>query len=411
MAVFCYQAIDNKGRNVKGVMSAQSEPDLEEKIKASGMWLLEATMEAPPTASAKAVARKESWTAFGKVPRRELIEFCTLMSFQCRVGIPLLQSLEQAGQDCQYPRFKRVIGGMQQHIESGLLFYESLEKFPGTFSAHFVSIVRAGELSSKLPEAFTDLKEYLEWVEQVLADVRQASLYPAITLAVVSGFGLFLFTFIIPKFVILLEGLKVPIPLLTRIIFGVSDFAKATWWVWVLVLIFLMIGIPIGRRMSKRFAYAVDYVKIHLPIFGELNLMLAMSRFAHNLSILYSSGISIIQALTLCQGLIDCVPVEQAVSSVETDVKAGNTVSEAMRKHKIFPPILLRMVTMGEGTGSLDKSLQNVSDYYNEIIPRRIKKVFSFLEPAMTLMLIFMVGAIALSIYLPLISVMSAIGK
>jgi type IV pilus assembly protein PilC len=96
---------------------------------------------------------------------------------------------------------------------------------------------------------------------------------------------------------------------------------------------------------------------------------------------------------------------------VETDVKAGHTISEAMRKHKIFPPILLRMVTMGEGTGTLDKSLQNVSDYYNEIIPRRIKKVFTFLEPAMTLMLIFMVGAIALSIYLPLLTLMSSIGK
>jgi type IV pilus assembly protein PilC len=345
------------------------------------------------------------------VPRRELIEFCTLMSFQCRVGIPLLQALDLAGQDCQTPRFKRVIGGMQMHIEAGLLFYEALEKYPGTFSPHFVSIVRAGELSSKLPEAFTDLKEYLEWVEQVLADVRQASLYPAITLVVVSAFGLFLFTFIIPKFVVLLEGLKVPIPMLTRIIFGVSDFAKATWWVWVLGLIFLMVGIPIGRRMSKGFAYAMDYIKIHLPIFGELNLMLALSRFSHNLSILYSSGIPIIQALTLCQGLIDCVPVERAVNTVETDVKAGHTISEAMRKHKIFPPILLRMVTMGEGTGTLDKSLQNVSDYYNEIIPRRIKKVFTFLEPAMTLMLIFMVGAIALSIYLPLLTLMSSIGK
>ncbi|PYI83716.1 MAG: hypothetical protein DME26_14550 [Verrucomicrobia bacterium] len=166
-----------------------------------------------------------------------------------------------------------------------------------------------------------------------------------------------------------------------------------------------------GKRLSRRFAYYADYVKISLPLFGELNLMLAISRLAHNLSILYSSGIAILESLNLCKGLIECVVVENAVIQMETDIKSGSTVSEAMRKHKIFPPILLRMVTMGEGTGKLDEALQNVSDYYNEIIPRRIKKIFTFLEPAITLTLIFMVGAIALSIYLPLLSLMSAVGQ
>jgi type IV pilus assembly protein PilC len=285
-----------------------------------------------------------------------------------------------------------------------------LEKFPRTFSLHFVSVIRAGELSSKLPEAFTDLKEYLEWVEQVIADVRQASLYPMITLVVVSGFALFLFTFIIPKFIILLEGLKVPIPMLTRIIFGVSDFAKATWWVWLLALIFLVVGIPIGRRLSKRFAYRVDYIKIHLPLFGELNLMLALSRFSHNLAILYNSGIPIIQSLVLCQGLIECVPVEEAVNGVETDVKSGNTISEAMRKHRIFPAILLRMVTMGESTGTLDKSLQNVSTTTtksfrggskNLHVPGAGDDVGTDLHGR----------RIALSIYLPLLTLMSSMGN
>jgi len=255
MPVFRYQAIDDKGRGVNGTMTAQDEAGLEDRLKAIGVWLIEAKMELPPSATAKAVAsRRASRSAFGKVPRRELIEFCTLMSFQTRVGIPMMQALEVARHDCHDPRFRRILEGMKQYIESGLQIHEAMEKYPQAFSAHFISVVRAGELSSKMPEAFNDLKRYLEWVEQVIADVRQASLYPAITLVVVSGFGLFLFTFIIPKFVILLTSLKVPIPLLTLIIFGVSDFAKATWWMWLLVMIFMTVGIPILRRRSRRFA-------------------------------------------------------------------------------------------------------------------------------------------------------------
>src|SRR5207247_2661965 len=215
MPVFRYQAVDAKGRGLEGTMPAQDESNLEEKLKGIGVWRIDATMEAPPSPAAKAAARSGGGTGWGKVKRRELIEFCTLMSFQTRVGIPLLTALEVAAHDCQEKRFRGILKGLQQHIGAGLLFYEALEKFPRAFSAQFVSVVRAGETSGKLPEAFTDLKEYLEWVEQVIADVRQASLYPTITLVVVSGFGLFLFTFIIPKFVTLLQAVKVPVPLLT----------------------------------------------------------------------------------------------------------------------------------------------------------------------------------------------------
>lgn len=412
MPLFHYEAVDGKGRRVKGVMPASDETNLELRLKMLDVWLLDATQEVRASAGAKAAAARSGWrTGWYKVKRRELIEFCSLMSFETRVGIPVVQALELASQDCQDPRFRATLDGLKLHLEGGLLLCEALEKYPQTFSLHFTSVIRAGESSGKLTEAFTDLKGYLEWVEQVVADVRQASLYPLITLIVVSGFSLFLFTFIIPQFVSLMKLVKVPVPLLTQVVFAVSDFAKATWWLWVLLMLFLVVGIPLGRRMSKRFAYWVDYVKINLPLFGELNLMLALSRFAHNLSILYSSGIPIIQAFHLCQGLVENLIVEEAVAQMETDLKSGNTISEAMRKRPIFPAILLRMVTMGETTGKLDEALHGVAEYYNEIIPRRIKKLFTVLEPAMTLGLIFMVGVVALSIYLPMLSLMTAVGQ
>ena len=393
-------------------MPASDEANLEEKLRAIGYWPLEVEQEILGRKRAKPDDPGVPWLNwFGKARRRDLIDFCTIMSFQTKVGIPLIQALHVARQDCENERFGNVLKGLQRHIEGGLLFHEALEKYPKTFSLHFISVIRAGELSSRLPETFLDLKNYLEWVENVIAEVRQASLYPLIVMTVVGGFVLFLFSYIIPQFAALLKSTNAPLPLITQIIFGVSDFAKATWWFWGSILIFCTLGIMIGRRISKRFAIWVDSAKIKLPIFGELNLMLSISRFTHNLSILYRSGIPIIQAFHLCEELVGNAVVEKAVAESEESLKGGEIISEAMRRHDVFPSMLMQMVIMGETTGNLDAALDNVADYYNQIIPRRIKKIFTILEPALIVFLIFVVGAVALAIFLPIISLMGSISK
>lgn len=410
MPVYRYHATDERGRAVNGTMPAQDETSLEEKLESAGFWLIDAKMERASDVTGKKAGKETAGPMlWGKKKRRALIEFCTTMSFQSRVGIPLVQALEVASEDCETAGFRGVLEGLQHHIESGDLFYEALEKYPRIFSPHFISVIRAGEMSSKLPETFEDLCKYLEWVDQIIADVRQASLYPAIVSLVILVFVLFLFTFIIPQFATLLAGLKIPLPLITQIIFGLSDFVKKFWWAWVLLLLFLTVGIPLGKRYSRAFARWLDEIKLKLPIFGELNLMLAISRFTHNFAILYRSGIHILQSLELCKALVGNAVVEEAVGGVLADVKTGSTISEAMRKHPIFPIMLLRMVVMGETTGSLDTALENVADYYNQVIPRRIKKVFTIMEPMLMLLLIGIVGAVALSIYLPLLALMGSI--
>lgn len=394
-------------------MPAIDESALDRRLKTIGLWLTEAAMEKVEAGTDTVPKSDLRWLKLhGKRLRRELIDFCTLMTFQIRVGIPLAKALEVAAQDCKDLRFQKVLTGLQAHLESGLQFHEALARYPGVFSAHFVGVIRAGELSSKLPETFDDLKKYLEWVDRVVADVRQATMYPSIVITVVSGFVLFLFTYIIPKFADLLDKLHVKQPLLTQIVLGASDFFRTTWWFWIPLFAILALGIPVGRRLSKHIALAIDYAKLRLPIFGPLNLMLALSRFTHNLAILYRSGIPILEALKMCQrGLIGNTYIERAVGFVEHDIKTGSTISEAMHRHTIFSAMLLRMVNMGESTGTLDRSLENVADYYNDIIPRRIKSIFTILEPALMLFLIFMVGCVALAIYLPILSLMSSISK
>jgi len=408
--LYKYEAIDERGRTLSGTMPAQDESTLELKLKETGLWLTEAIVHWPkvPADSPKAAIRR--FALRGSQGRRELIDFCTLMSFQIRSGVTAVKALEVAAQDCKSLGFKRVLENLQRQIEGGLKFHEGMAFFPGVFSVHFLTVIKAGEATSKLPEAFGDLKDYLEWVDRVLADVRQATLYPTIVMTVITGFVIFLFTFIIPKFAELLNNLKVAQPLLTRLVFGAGTFAKATAWFWLPLFGGIVLGLLVGRRISPRIGLLLDELKLRMPIFGELNLMLALSRFAHNLSILYRSGIPIIQSLNLCQqGLIGNQIVDKAVAAVEEDVKTGSTLSEAMHRQRVFSALLKRMVAMGESSGNLDKALDNVSEYYSEVIPRRIKKIFGVLEPMLMVFLICLVGAVALAIYLPIITLMGAI--
>lgn len=407
MQHFVYQCVDHNGKTVSGKMLAPDESALEERLKANGLWLVDA--------KADKLTRKPSSLAargirFGNdAGRRELIDFCTLMSFQLRVGVTMVQALEISAADCPSPRFRETISEVKKLVESGEPLADSLARYPRSFAGNITSLIRAAESSGTVPEAFLELKRYLEWQEQIVSDIRQATIYPAIVLFVVCLFVLVLFTFVVPRFVSLLSVAKVELPLITRIVFAASDFAKSTWWMWFALLLGAPAIIGFLKRRSLRFAMAYDRFKFRLPVFGELNHMLVIARFAHNLAVLYRSGIPIINALGLCRDLVGSALVNQNLGEVVQRVEAGDPISEALRRHPVFPPLLIRMVTMGERTGNLDTSLENVSGYYNVVIPRRIKKVFSIMEPALILFLVAVVGTVALAIFLPIISLMGAI--
>jgi len=408
--LFQYEAIDRRGRTLTGTMPAVDETTLEQKLRNTGLWLTEAGLQRVGIdPNSVAAIRGRRYKLRGTAGRRELIDLCTLMTFQVRVGIPVVKALDVACQDCKNKQFQEVLTGLQAHIEGGLQFHEAMGYYPGVFSTHFVSVVKAGEMTSNMPEAFSDLRDYLEWLDRVLADVRQATMYPAIIATVVLSFVIFLFTFIIPKFAELLKNLKIQQPLLTRIVFAVGEFTQATWYFWLPILLLAGFAVVFGRRISPRIAYALDYVKLHIPLFGELNIMLSLSRFTHNLALLYRSGLPVLQSLALCQkGLIGNAYIEKAVAGVEEDVKTGSTISEAMHRHKVFTALLKRMVAMGETSRNLDSALNNVSAYYTDVVPRRIKAIFSVFEPALMLGLIFTVGCVALAIYLPILALMAA---
>ncbi|MEZ0274624.1 MAG: type II secretion system F family protein [Roseimicrobium sp.] len=395
MAAFAYSAVNAAGKAVNGRMEAADESALEQKLQAIGFWLVSAKRQ------------KDASTVFVKpISRRDMIDFYTLMSFQTKAGVSLIQAIKVAAGETQNIRLRIALKGVFQRIESGAMLFEALHEYPEAFSRQVVYMVRSGEMSCKLTETFVELRAYQEWLERIVADMRQATIYPLVVLSVISAFIGILFTVVVPKFAELLTQLNLPLPLVTKVVFGASDFAKATWWMWLIGLTVLIVGVRLGRKKSKAFATQYDWMLLKIPLFGELNRMIAMSRFTHNLAVMYNSGLPIIDALQLCEVVVGNRVVENAVRDVKLKVKAGIGLSIAMGRHKVFPAMVLKMVSLGEGTGSLYAALENAAEFYNEVIPRRMKKIFSLLEPIIMLCLVGLVATVAMAIFLPIMSMM-----
>lgn len=410
MPFYRYQAVDESGRVRRGVMAAADELSLERALKAAQLWPTEVQETRAPVTTAHPRTRPGGGPVLSaKRRRRALIEFCTMMAYQTKVGVPMVQAIESIGRHCDDPVFREVVRGVQGEIEAGLQLNEALARYHRTFSDEFVGIVRAGELSGDLPGAFQELKRYLNWVDRLLADMKQATLYPGIVITVVSLFVIFLFAFVVPTFANLLTKLNTPLPLVTQWVFGLGDAAKRYWWVPLVLGGVIGVGQRLLRRHSPRFAHEWDRMKLRLPLFGPLLHMLALSRFANNLSVMYRAGIPVLQALEMCRDLVGNLVVTEAVVRVQEAIEGGSTLSEAIQQAAVFPPLVLRMVVVGEGSGHLEATLQEVADYYNQTVPERAKKMLTFLEPALMLFLIFVVLIVALAVYLPILSLVGSI--
>jgi type IV pilus assembly protein PilC len=406
MPTYYYQGVDKSGSRVSGHMYAEDDANLDSRLRSCGVWVVHASTQ-PDGAAKSAEGRPWLGTSASK-RRRALIDFCTMMYFQTKAGVPLVQSLEALVNCYEEPRFRDVLAGVQKRIEGGDQFHTALANYPQYFNAEFVGIIQVGESSGNLPQTFQNLKGYLEWVQKAVADARQATLYPIIVFVIISVFVLFLFTAVVPKFAKLLESLHLDLPLVTQLVFGLSRAIRGTWYYWALGGILLTVGVKLGRAYSPRFVRFWDQLKLMLPLFGDLNYMICMSRFAHNLLVLYRAGIPLLQALEMCETVVGNRVFSEAIFGVRRDVERGDSLSKAMERNRVFPAMLLRMVTIGETTGNLDAALADVADFYAQTLPARIKKLLTVLEPLLMVGLIFLVLLVAVAIYQPLIALVGS---
>lgn len=401
MPVFQFTAIDERGRGYQGREEAISQAAIEGRIRRLGHWVAELR-------EIKPVLHPRSSAMFGgsRVPAWVLGEFFMQLHIQLKAGIPLLTALGNESSEGVNPAFRRVLFDVTERVQAGQSLSDGLASHPRVFSKLLVSLVRVGEASGKLAESCQQARAHLDWQERLKSDVRQALIYPAFVLTSAALFVVLVFSFVIPRFKALLTELKVPLPEITQVVLGVSDFCIANWS-----------GLAIGAALSVVFwklasqvpstAIHLDRLKMSIPVFGKLYHMVGLARFSRNLGAIYSAGVPLMEALNLVGELVGNRVLEAAVHELRGAVGEGRQMHVVMGKNPAFSRLVVQMVTVGETTGSLGPALDNVASYYDEVLPRQVKRMFSILEPMMILGLVGFIGVIALSVFLPIVSLMN----
>ncbi len=396
MPEFSYHAVDRSGQAMHGVMSADDEWKLEEKLQDIGYWLIEAKVQSK---------RKKNSRA--RVSRRELIDFFNGMSALLAAGVTAADALKAMVEETTNESFKHILEDIELNVQSGSSIYDSMSKYSHVFSEQVCNLVHAGEYSGNLSITFTDLSHHLEWLDRLIADIKQATIYPAMVLLAVAGLITLLLTFVVPKFTAIFASAGLALPALTQAVVTLGDY----WWLVLITTICIAVSVRITAIYYKPMQLFIDKLKMDIPIFGPVNRMLVMSRFVHNLSLMVKSGVPIIEALHLCRGLVANLVMENAVRDAEIAVNEGRKISDALRAHPIVSPLVLRMMVVGEETGNLDEALKHVSERFDQEIPRRIKRAFGVLEPTIILFIVAIVGLVAGAVFMPMFSLMSGLGQ
>ena len=399
MPEYSYHAVDRQGHAADGSMVADNEQALERRLSDIGYWLIDAKVVA-----AKRAQKKHS------VPRRELIEFFSDTSALLTAGIPIAEALSDMANETEHASLKFILEDVGLNVQSGNTVSESLRRYPNVFPDQICNLILAGESGGNLTETFQDLSHHLEWVDKIVSDVKQASIYPVMIILAVAGLIGIMFTVVVPSFSSLFDELQIDLPPLTQAVVSMGEFSKSYWWAVLISLISLGFFYKFVLLQNNVLRYKVDKAKLEMPVLGPVFNMLAQSHFVHNLGLMLKAGMPIIDALKLCRGLADNLVMDKAIVEAEDSVERGDRMSEALRRHNIISSLTLRMIVVGEESGQLDKTLLQAATRFDEEIPRRIERMFSILEPMITLFLVAIVGLIAAAIFMPMFSLMSGLG-
>lgn len=399
MPQFNYTAIDPQGRQYNDIVSAETISALESLLQSQGAWLVKARVSKDFHSQKLDVKTKTNVA----VKRWELINFYTQLSLLLNAGVTLSSSLNKLADDLFESKLGPVVRNLANNVEAGTPLPLSMSAFPNTFSNQAIALIEAGEASGKLPESFITLAENLEWVDGLIANARQALIYPMAICAAAVGLVILLFTVVVPRFQVIFDQLSAEMPTITVVVLSASEFFASTWMLWAFLAVASPFIITLPKRIEK-LGILKDRFMLHIPFLGDLAQSLAISQFSITLEMLIRSGIPLARALELSARQSPNKLIAIAAESARKAVNEGRSMSDELSQHKIFTQTFITMAQTGENSGQLDTTLKKVGDYYNTIVPRKIKAFFSVFEPTIIITLTVVVGTVALALVLPIMS-------
>ena len=426
MPRYNYTALDQKGNETKGMIEVGSQNEAIGRVKEMGLFptkISEADKEdksagkkskGKPTKSKGGGGKKGGAMNInisipglgGKVKPKVLTTFTRQLATLVDAGLPLLRGLRVLEKQERNATLKRILADLATSIEGGSTFSEALAQHPKVFNRLFVNMVKAGELGGVLEVVLKRLAEFSEKAQKIKGKIKAAMFYPMAVLIVAVGIMILLMTFVVPKFKDVFAGMGVKLPGFTVFVLAVSDIIKnnilATMgaMVVVVVLFLLFIKTKFGRHVW-------DKTKLIMPPTGQVVSKVSISRFTRTLGTLVSSGVPILQALTIVKETAGNVIIASAVALVHESVKEGETITAPLEASRVFPPMVISMVDVGEQTGALPEMLLKISDNYEEEVDNAVSAMTSLLEPIMIVFLAVIVGSIVIAMFLPLIAMIS----
>ena len=391
MAAYYYKAVDQLGRPAFGQLDAQNEVDLEIRLARMGLDLI----------TFRPAKKSASLMNSSRVSHQDLVMFCFQMEQLSSAGVPLLDCLHDMREYNPNPYFQKILGAISAEVEGGKMLSQALAEHPKVFNEVFVSLIEAGEKTGQLPVVFNNLFETIRWQDELVTQTKKLLTYPAFVGVVVFAAVAFLMTYLVPQMVGFLKNMGQELPLNTKILIAVSNAMVSYWWVFLGVPALLFFGLFYAISTNPVARYRFDRVKLNMPITGPILHKIIMARFARYFALMYQTGIPILDAIKISEKIVSNRVVADALGRVQTQINAGDAMSESFRNAGIFPPLVVRMIKVGENTGALDKALLNVSYFYDRDVKDSLEKMLKMIEPALTVILGLILGFIMMSVLGP----------
>jgi len=391
-----YKAVDRTGRPARGSLEAVNEVDLELRLRRMGLDLI----------TYRQVERQTRGFRSGKITRQDLINFCFDMEQMYRSGIPIMDGLRDLRDSSDNPRFREVLTAMTEDMEGGRVLSQCTAAHPEVFDNVFTSLLRAGEQSGRIAEVFENLAASLKWQDELASQTKRLLIYPAMVLVVVLAVMVFLMIYLVPQVTSLLKTMGIELPMQTRVLIFASN-AVINYWPFILgVPVAIAVALVVLIRRNPKIAYLWDHAKLRLPVLGAILQKIILARFSNFFALMYQSGITVLDALKTSEDIVGNRVVADALMRAGQQINAGESLTETFQNLGIFPPLVIRMLRVGEATGAIDTALRNVNYFYTRDVREAVDKALKLLEPSLTLVLGVMLALIMWSVLSPVYDIL-----
>ena len=400
MANYSYVAISDTGKQFKGTMNANNADDLEYKLSEIGLEILSHKESGSASFS---LSLSSSLTA------KDLILLCTHFEQLDKAGIPVTQAIEDLRDSDDNPKFRDLMQDIYESVKAGKMLSEAMEEHPKIFDEVFVGLVKAGEKTGNLSQSFNYLAEHLKWSDEIKRKTKKAVRYPIFLLVVVFAVTAVMMVVVIPKLSDFLLKQNFDLPFYTKALISFSEVFKVYWQLMIITPIFLIFANKLFYKYNEKYAYVIDKIVLSIPFVGSTLLKIDVARFSQFFLITFKSGIDVMDCFDIVERVVSNRVMKETISDISREVSDGSSISSSLRNSKRFPNLVVRMFEVGERTGNMEDSLQNVKFFYDKEVNDTVDAMVGIIQPALTLIMGGLLLWISLSVFGPLYSSFSNI--